>query len=397
MRKLHFIWCALALVMSLGFTTSGRAELVGLWRFDAAGNSQPDSSGKGGTATVVNDATWVNDAQRGGVFQFDGGQDYLEVEDSDPLSIEGAITIVAWAKFNQFDTWNGIVSKTGLPEENNHNRPAPYDLYTMQGGQGWVQAYFGNGGAEISAFRSDLPPEPEVWQHIAVTLNEDLEVTHYLNGEINGEGAVTQPLVDLDTNLYIGSRADFVTNMDGLLDDVAIFNEALTAEQIQKVMAGDFSAWLGGGGVAGDYDGNGKLELPDLDLISAAVRTANPDIKYDANKDNAVNDADRVNWVTTLKKTYIGDANLDGEFNSGDFVQVFQRGEYEDGVAGNSSWADGDWNNDTEFDSGDFVAAFQGGGFEAGPRAAVSAVPEPSSLGLLLVTGLLAARRARRR
>lgn len=162
-------------------------------------------------------------------------------------------------------------------------------------------------------------------------------------------------------------------------------------------MAGDFSAWLGGGGVAGDYDGNGKLELPDLDLISAAVRTANPDIKYDANKDNAVNDADRVSWVTTLKKTYIGDANLDGEFNSGDFVQVFQRGEYEDGVAGNSGWADGDWNNDTEFDSGDFVAAFQGGGFEAGPRAAVSAVPEPGSLGLLLVTGLLAARRVRRR
>lgn len=396
MRTVSLVGCLIALVMSLGSTPVARAELVGLWRFDAAGDSQPDSSGKGGTATAMNDAAWFNDTQRGGVFQFDGDQDYLEVEDSDPLSVEGALTIVAWAKFNQFDTWNGIVGKTGLPEENNHNRPAPYDLYTMQGGEGWVQAYFGNGAAEISAVRSEFPPEPETWQHIAVTLTEDLEVVHYLNGEVNGEGFATQPLIDLDTNLYIGSRADFVTNMDGLLDDVAIFSEALTAAQIQKVMAGDFSEWLGGG-IAGDYDQNGALDLADLDLISAALRGANPDMKYDANGDNSVNDADRLHWVSNLKKTYVGDANLDGEFNSGDFVQVFQRGEYEDAAVGNSTWADGDWNNDTEFNSGDFVAAFQGGGFEAGPRQAVSAVPEPASLSWLMLSGLLVVNRLRRR
>ena len=64
-----------------------------------------------------------------------------------------------------------------------------------------------------------------------------------------------------------------------------------------------------------------------------------------------------------------GDANLDGVFNSGDLVQVFQRGEYEDGVAGNSSWGDGDWNGDREFDSADFVAAFKAGSFGSNARA----------------------------
>ena len=90
-------------------------------------------------------------------------------------------------------------------------------------------------------------------------------------------------------------------------------------------------------------------------------------------------------WVEDLKNTYFGDANLDGEFNSGDFVQVFQRGHYEDTVVGNSGWADGDWNGDGEFDSGDFVLAFQSGGYELGSRAAsaispsnMAAVPEPT-------------------
>ena len=40
---------------------------------------------------------------------------------------------------------------------------------------------------------------------------------------------------------------------------------------------------------------------------------------------------------------------------------VFQAGEYEDGIAANSSWAEGDWNADGEFDSQDFVFAFQQG------------------------------------
>ncbi|MCA9167467.1 MAG: PEP-CTERM sorting domain-containing protein [Planctomycetales bacterium] len=385
----------LACALMLSSASTARSELVGLWRFDQDVSPQPDSSGMGGAATPMNDAKWVNDPERGGVYEFDGLEDYLEVEDSDPLSVEGALTIVAWAKFNQFDTWNGIVSKTGLPELTNHNRPAPYDLYTMQNGEGWLQAYFGNGAAEISAVRSDLPPDVEVWQHIAVTLTEDLEVTHYLNGEFNGVGFATQPLIDLDTNLLIGSRADSVTNMDGWLDDVAIFNEALTEDQILQVMSGDFSPWLGDVGAPGDYNSDGALGLADYELIAASLRTGNPEAKYDANGDGSVNDADRAYWVTDLKKTWVGDANFDGEFNSGDFVHVFSRGEYEDGVAQNSGWDDGDWNNDLEFDSSDFVAAFQGGGYEQGVRGAISAVPEPASLALF-ATGLALLWRRRR-
>ncbi|MEZ6119667.1 MAG: dockerin type I domain-containing protein [Pirellulaceae bacterium] len=61
--------------------------------------------------------------------------------------------------------------------------------------------------------------------------------------------------------------------------------------------------------------------------------------------------------------THYGDVNLDGRFDSGDLVLIFQAGEYDDNLANNSTWADGDWNCDGEFDSQDLVRAFQDGGY----------------------------------
>jgi hypothetical protein len=58
-----------------------------------------------------------------------------------------------------------------------------------------------------------------------------------------------------------------------------------------------------------------------------------------------------------------GDANRDGVFDTSDLVFVLQRGQYEDDIVGNSTWADGDWNGDGEFDSHDLVFAFAYGNY----------------------------------
>jgi hypothetical protein len=85
-----------------------------------------------------------------------------------------------------------------------------------------------------------------------------------------------------------------------------------------------------------------------------------------------------------------GDSTGDGAFNSSDLVQVFQAGEFEDGVRGNSDWTEGDWTGDMEFDTTDLVRAFQIGSYEAGAPSVV-AVPEPSTLALLAVFSLAVA------
>jgi hypothetical protein len=69
-------------------------------------------------------------------------------------------------------------------------------------------------------------------------------------------------------------------------------------------------------------------------------------------------------------KTRFGDSNLDGVFDSSDLVKVFQLGQYEDGIAGNSDWLGGDWNGDGDFTSSDLIFALQHGGYNQGPVAA---------------------------
>lgn len=142
-----------------------------------------------------------------------------------------------------------------------------------------------------------------------------------------------------------------------------------------------------GATLPGDYNGNGQLDAGDLDL-QAEVMNGEYNADYDLNGDDVVDAEDRLAWLHDLKGTWLGDADLNGEFNSTDFVQVFQPGEYEDDIAGNSTWASGDWDGDGDFTSSDFVAAFQDGGYEVGPRptAAVASVPEPASRTLLLIS-----------
>jgi hypothetical protein len=129
------------------------------------------------------------------------------------------------------------------------------------------------------------------------------------------------------------------------------------------------------------------LDADGINALSAAVRAGLIPVQYDLNKDNSVNAADRSIWVSSLKKTFFGDGNLDREFNSGDFVSVFTVGKYESAAA--ADWQEGDWNGDAKFDSGDFVEAFTEGGYEKGPHPAVSPVPEPSGLVVLAMIGLV--------
>lgn len=149
--------------------------------------------------------------------------------------------------------------------------------------------------------------------------------------------------------------------------------------------------------MTGDFSGNGALDVTDIDELSVQVRGATNDARFDLNGNSLVDNADLAVWVHDLKKTYFGDADLDGQFNSQDLTLVFQAGRYEDAIQGNSGWASGDWNADAEFTSSDLVIAFQDGGYEKGLRPAVSAVPESNGLVLLVmgVCGLLRLRAAR--
>jgi hypothetical protein len=151
---------------------------------------------------------------------------------------------------------------------------------------------------------------------------------------------------------------------------------------------GNWGSLVFGSRVEGDLNGDGLKNVDDIDLQAIWLTDGTPDAAAaDLNGDGRFDFEDRRHLIEVLCNTYLGDANLDDEFNSSDFVAVFQAQEYEDEVARNSTWAEGDWNGDLEFSSADFVVAFQGQGYENGPRPA-AAVPEPGTLTLVIIAGL---------
>ncbi len=172
---------------------------------------------------------------------------------------------------------------------------------------------------------------------------------------------------------------------DGVIQGVAISDAYLNSTDFVLLQPS----------LPGDFDENGELNAEDLDLHAEAVLANTDPPGYDLDGNGDVDYEDRVFWLHQLKKTYIGDSNLDFEFNTADFVAVLSEGKYETGER--AGWAQGDWNGDLVFGTGDLVVALSGGGYERGPfpGEGIAAVPEPSSLALLLLGITLALHVAR--
>ncbi len=136
----------------------------------------------------------------------------------------------------------------------------------------------------------------------------------------------------------------------------------------------------------GDLNGDERVTSDDIDWLCQAILAGNS--AYDLNGDQQVDLQDLYHFVQATLGTAVGDANLDGVFDSGDFVLVFQQGEYEDQISGNSTWAAGDWNCDGEFDTSDLVVAFQFGNYVPGARIGRDEAAENGPANGLSATGI---------
>ena len=230
-------------------------------------------------------------------------------------------------------------------------------------------------------------------------------VNDFLDGELITEEAIPGGSfsgITRNDELYIGDLRGGINDPftqtdlhDIFVAEVLVYNSKLNEDQISGI-----GEWLIENLATGidvgdpcDFDGNGTLDILDIDALRQAVADSSNDSRFDIDGNGAIETADIVAFVESPEKinSYIGDSNMDGEFSTSDFVTIFQAGQFEDNIPNNSTWGTGDWNGDGEFSSGDLVLAFQRGGFEEGPRTA-QAVPEPSSLVLIVIGATFACR-----
>lgn len=167
------------------------------------------------------------DGKAGKAAQFDGAS-YIDVDDNAILNGE-QFTVTAWVNWNgggQINTIvatsvSGFVEGTGLL------------LYVHGGGGGVVKA--GDGvGAE---FNSAGVVKPNEWTHVAF-VKDGSTVKLYLNGQADGESNNSQTGTSLRT-IWIGANhgsGGSVHNFHGAIDELKIFDQVLTAEQIAAAM-----------------------------------------------------------------------------------------------------------------------------------------------------------------
>ncbi|MCA9171141.1 MAG: PEP-CTERM sorting domain-containing protein [Planctomycetales bacterium] len=416
MRIRGVFFTALLVLMS---NSMASADLIGYWPLDG---DATDLSSNGLDGEAIGDLSFVDDvpgALGSGKslllntqFTLEGGVDqdtiiaednagYVDLGNPDLLNFgENDFTVAAWMKVPELLTYRGNIFSNG----GDNGGGIRYVLaYLETGSNGVVLTTDDNATKrQAQAPLAEFTVDDGDWHHV-VGQRSGNELRVYVDGELAAENLDLPEPYDLSGTdqlpAYIGVGADagsgaFEKFFQGWIDDVAVWDEALSEQQIAAVMNGDFSPWISVG-TPGDFNGDGTLDAADIDLLSNEIRVGGTDSKFDVDGDGSVAAADRDEWVINLRHTWYGDADMNGIFNSGDLVAVFSVGEYEDATPGNSTWAEGDWDGNGDFDSGDFVVAFSGGGYEQGERPAIAAVPEPSSFALMLL-GLWALPRRRR-
>lgn len=236
-----FLFAASGLGLAFATVELPAQTLSALWQFNSAGASQVDSSSNGNTATAAGNASWVFDSTRNsGVFTFDGSDDFLQAANSVSLALTGNMTIAAWVNVGPTigggGNWRGIVSMGAAGS----GTPGSYQFWFNQGNL--VPAFGrGNGTAQSFTFGSTVPAE-NVWEHWAVTMSGST-VSFYRNGVLTQTGTVSGPIADAGGPLYIGNRQDLQLDFLGRMDDVAIFDGALSVAQINAIRNGDYSAF----------------------------------------------------------------------------------------------------------------------------------------------------------
>ena len=98
---------------------------------------------------------------------------------------------------------------------------------------GRLFVYNGNGNANLLAGHTVLPVN--TWNHVAL-VRRGTQVSVYLNGALETSGSI--PITHHNTKkMFFGGRSDNFANLQGKLDEVALFNRALTKQEIEAQFA----------------------------------------------------------------------------------------------------------------------------------------------------------------
>ncbi|MCP4257008.1 MAG: LamG domain-containing protein, partial [Planctomycetes bacterium] len=233
----------ISIVAVLSIAGNASADLILHWEFnEGSGTTAFDSSGNGYDGTIEGGPIWEV-GKIGGALHFDGSDDYVVDETAgDYINGLEAITISLWIKSDIVGTDKGFVIFEDPSGGDNRNMRYDAASWAWEGGTNLIKMALDSTGGH-QAFEGSDNTQTTEWQHVAMVWSSGNELLLYINGQLDtprGNDAGTEGTITGVTKLIVGQGAkDAGGGWDGLIDDVQIYNEALTETAILGLMTGE--------------------------------------------------------------------------------------------------------------------------------------------------------------
>ncbi len=213
--------------------------IVGAWLFDDnAGNTASDSS-ENGFDGEINGAEW-DDGVFGSALSFDG-DDWVSIASDPALQIGDELTMMAYFFAEDIDSWRQLIAKSD-----------EYLLRIDPPGEGNRMSAFVKAGGSWEPRAASRIPELDTWIHFAAVYRAnpagaERSLMLYVDGALHEGGADRQGNIAPTENPVDIGRWNNGSYFIGLIDEAAIFNAALSEEDILGIKEDGLQVALSGG------------------------------------------------------------------------------------------------------------------------------------------------------
>jgi hypothetical protein len=197
---------------------------------EGTGEVVRDQSGNGIEGKLVN-AKWSQDGKFGGCLLLESSDQYVEIPVVPELDITDQITIEFW-----------IFPEQSQPDSNILGRRSQSNTggYCVQWsaqftGKPQIETWIFLGGWQGTRQKQQIAPELNQWHHIA-SVYDGKSLKQYVDGKLDVEMPASGKINSVQEVFRIGQAQTGLPGMIGKVDEVAIYNRALSEDEIKQDM-----------------------------------------------------------------------------------------------------------------------------------------------------------------
>jgi hypothetical protein len=188
---------------------------------EPSGTQVVDASGYGNHGTISG-ATRVTTSQFGKVLSFNGSNNWVTVNDKSSLDLTTGMTVEAWVYPTSISGWRTVTIKE-------QTGSASYWLYANDNGN--RPANVVNIGGSTKQLSAGSQVRTNTWTHLASTYDGSTQKL-YVNGALVGSRPQTGAIALSNGALRIGGNSVWGEYFRGYIDEVRVYNRALTQTEI---------------------------------------------------------------------------------------------------------------------------------------------------------------------